>query len=238
MPTSIVEKPHSYENGITIGSDSYDAINIVNANRHLHGGAGSASSVIFSGNSSASDKGIRFYNYFNSLSGGSPIPAGSNILGIEIVAPNTERIWTSGGSFGNAWWRVYVHNGTSYSDPIEWDSSASYSGWTFSDSDRKAEVTGNTKAYKNNSSGEDVLFGAADDLHGLSWDVNDQEDWGIAVVAGHNGGANTAVTGIERGMGMRVTYEAGGATTKTVSGISTPSKVLDLSSTTSIINVT
>jgi hypothetical protein len=237
MPTSIVEKPHDYENGPTIDGTSFGAINTTNANRHLHGGSGSPSSVIFSGTSGTSTKGIRFYNYFNSEAGGTPIPDGSTILGIEIVAPGSEYMWSSGTSSGDGFFRIYLHNGTSYSDPVEFAHNGdTFNGWSFTDSDRKAIVSANSKKYKNSTSGEDVLFGAADDLHGLSWDVNDQADWGIAYTAGHEDGS-TVVIGIQRGIGMRVTYEAGGATSKTVIGIEAPSQVLDLTSISSIIGV-
>ena len=215
MPTTNIEGPHSHGDiGTDIGDGvNYASISSTQRNRVKEDSTGSSAMA-----ATATPSGVLFFNFFNA----SQIPAGATILGVEVVAgtdfdgSGESFIGSFGSSGGTFDIECYLHNGTSYSSKLTFDSSTSISGITFSNSDTTATFNGGNKRYKNATSGDDVLFGGTSDLSGLSWDPANQANFGFALTFQNESSA--MVAGILRGFGLRVTYQEG-ATAERVNSI-------------------
>jgi hypothetical protein len=216
MPTTNIEGPNSHTSiGTDIGDGvNYASISSTQANRVLETSAGSSAMA-----ATATPSGVLFTNFFNA----SQIPAGATILGVEVVAgtdfdgSGNSRIGSFGSSTGTFDVECYLHNGTSYSSKLTFDNSG-FSGITLSNSDTTAEFDGGNKSYKNNSVGDDVLFGGTSDLAGLSWDPANQANFGFAITFQNE--SSGMVAGLVRGFGLRVTYQEAATAEKVNSVIS------------------
>ena len=223
MPTTNIEGPNSHTSiGTDIGDGvNYASISSTQVNRVLETSTGADAMA-----ATSTPSGVRFFNFFNS----SQIPAGATILGVEVVAgtdfdgSGNSRIGSYGSSTGTFDVECYLYNGTSYSSKLTFDNSG-YSGITLSNSDTTAEFDGANRSYKNNSVGDDVLFGGTADLAGLSWDPADQANFGFAITFQNESSA--MVAGTTRGLGLRVTYQEGTIAEKVNSIISGSISKLD-----------
>tara|TARA_B100001093_G_scaffold488970_1_gene526687 strand:+ start:2344 stop:3681 length:1338 start_codon:yes stop_codon:yes gene_type:complete len=145
------------------------------------------------------------------------IPTGATITGVELVASGNSRFGNAG-STGVSEALIYqmrFYNGTSYSAPLVFLSTPS--GGSLNGDSTQLTLTGGNKYYVNNTTGTDVLAGASDSLSGISWDPNDQADFGFAILT--SGITDTPVGVIlgESNMGLRITYQT--LYTNTVIGI-------------------
>lgn len=204
MPTTNIEGPNSHT---SIGTDIGDGVNYASigstqVNRVLETSAGSNAMATL-----VTPSGVLFTNFFNA----SQIPAGSTILGIEVVAATDfdgsgeSFIGSFGSSTGTFDVECYLHNGAEYSSKLTFDSSTSISGITFSNSDTTAEFDGGNIRYKNATLGDDVLFGGTSELAGLSWNPANQANFGFAITFQNE--SNSMVAGTLRGLGLRITYQ-------------------------------
>ena len=206
MPTTAITGPTSQTG---IGTGLGDGVNYVGANNSI-----CARVFPTSGGSNAyaisSQPGGNLFSGYNLAIDNTH--GAATIQGIEVVAgtdfdgSGNSYIGAFGSSSGTGIIRCYLHNGTDYSSALTWDTSTSYTGISFSDSDTTATFTGANKRYINTTAGDDVLFGAADELHGLSWNSLVQGTWGFAIAFTNVSG--TFVAGYLRGIGLRVTYTA------------------------------
>ena len=150
--------------------------------------------------------GAFYNNFFNS----SQIPSYATIKGVEVVATSVtfndslrhSSIRSSANSFGSFEVKCYLHNGISYSSALIWDT---HPGISLSDDSRTAEFDGSNKKYKNDSAGDDVLFGGPNDLSGLTWDPSNQSGFGLAFTFINE--IDNPVMIFSRGIGLRVTYD-------------------------------
>ena len=205
MPTTDIRGPASAAAiGTGLGDGvTYASSGTTNINRVLHTTTSPATGA-YAINATSAEGGDLFIGYFSN-----EIPDGATILGIEVVAgtdfdgSGNSYIGAFGSSSGNGILRCYIHNGTSYSAALAWDTSG-YTGITLSDANTTATFTGANKRYKNTTTGDDILFGASDDLSGLAWDPSDQADFGFAIAATATSG--TFTVGFLRGLGLRITY--------------------------------
>ena len=204
MPTTNLEGPNSHT---SIGTDIGDGVNYASigstqVNRLLETATSTNAMA-----SLATPSGVLLTNFFNT----SQIPAGSTILGVEVVAgtdfdgSGESFIGSFGSSTGTFDIECYLHNGTSYSSKLTWDNSVSISDFALSNSDTTATISAGNVRYKNNTSGDDVLFGGTSDLAGLSWDPANQADFGFAITFQNE--SNSMVAGAIRGLGLRITYQ-------------------------------
>jgi len=136
----------------------------------------------------------------------STIPATATILGVELVGADNARFGCAGstGSSESMTFMMRLYNGSSYSAPLTFLSTPA--GGTLNGDSTELTLQGPNKYYVNNTSGTDVLAGASDSLSGLSWDPNDQADFGFVV---YTIAEVDSVTGILSGMGdmgLRITY--------------------------------
>lgn len=170
----------------------------------------------------AADKGTRWYNCFNT----NQIPSGATITGVEIVAgvdfdgSGNSNIGTFGstGATESVSLRAFLYDGSNYSNALEYDG-ATRTGITYSDGDTTATFLGGNRRYLGLST-LGTLFGASDELHGLTWDPANQASFGFAFVS--TAVVQTPVAGAIRGIGLRVTYTAapsGPANIAQVSGV-------------------
>ena len=211
MPTTDIEGPNSHADiGTDIGDGvNYASISSTQRNRVLETSTGANAMA-----ATATPSGVLFKSFFNA----NQIPAGATILGVEVIGGTD--FDGSGeafiGSFGSSTStfdvECYLHNGTSYSSKLTWDNSVSISNFALSNSDTTAEFDGGNVRYKNNTSGDDVLFGGPADLAGLSWDPANQSDFGFALTFQNEAGS--MVAGTLRGLGLRVTYKEAAAAEK------------------------
>jgi len=205
MPTTDIEGPNSAGNiGTDIGDGvNYAAISSVQRNRVLETSTGASAMA-----ATATPSGVIFTNFFNS----SQIPSDATITGVEVVAgtdfdgSGESYIGTYGSSTGTVVVECYLHNGTSYSSKLVWDSSEP-GGASLSNGDTTATFDGGNDRYKNITAGDDVLFGGDSDLSGLTWDPADQANFGFAITFQNE--SNAFVGGFTRGIGLRVTYTQG-----------------------------
>lgn len=156
-------------------------------------------------------RGVKFINFFNS----DPIPSDAEIVGVEIVALNDPDgdgeafIGSAGNNFGSFDMECYLYNGVTYSDKLTWDNTNTYEGITFFNtlggSSNRARFSGVNRRYKNDTTGRDSLFGGVEDLSGLTWDVNNQDNFGFSLIWFNPIGSATAV--VQRGFQMFVLYK-------------------------------
>ena len=180
MPTTNLEGPHSHTDiGTDIGDGvNYASISSTQRNRVLENST-SANAMA----ATATPSGVLFFNFFND----SQIPIEATILGVEVVAgtdfdgSGESFIGSFGSSTGTFDVECYLHNGTSYSSKLTWDNSVSISNFALSNSDTTATYSAGNVRYKNNTSGDDLLFGGPADLSGLSWDPANQANFGFAL---------------------------------------------------------
>jgi len=235
MPTTSIEGPF---NNQAVGTGIGDGTNYTafGQPQRIHENATGASATF----ATSANRGTLWYNCFNSTQ----IPTDATINGIELVAgtdfdgsgnPYIGNFGSTGAS-ESATLQVYFYNGTSYSAPLV-PAGTAPSGVVFNTSPDSITITGPNKRYQNATVGDDILFGASNSLSGLSWNPSSQDDWGFAVTCIAVNA--TPIFGVIRGIGLRATYTeaSSGATDKTVIGVATPTKVLDLTSTTSIIGL-
>lgn len=157
----------------------------------------------------AANKGTRWYNCFDS----NQIPSGATITGVEIVATTDfdgagdSNMGTFGttGAAETITFKAFLYNGSEYSDALAFDGQ-SRTGFTYANNDTEATLTGPNRRYLGMST-LGTLFGASDDLSGLTWDPANQADFGFAIVT--TAVTDTPVAGILRGVGLRVTYSEG-----------------------------
>jgi len=217
MPTTNIEGPHSHGDiGTDIGDGvNYASISSTQRNRIKETATGTNAMA-----ATATPSGVLFTNFFNT----SQIPTAATILGVEVVAgtdfdgSGNSFIGSFGSSTGTFDVECYLHNGTSYSSKLTFDSSTSISGITFSNSDTTAEFNGGNKRYKNATAGDDVLFGGTSDLAGLSWNPANQANFGFAITFQNE--SSNMVAGLLRGIGLRVTYQEAATAEKVNSVIS------------------
>lgn len=206
MPTTNLEGPHSHTDiGTDIGDGvNYASISSTQRNRVLENST-SANAMA----ATATPSGVLFFNFFND----SQIPIEATILGVEVVAgtdfdgSGESFIGSFGSSTGTFDVECYLHNGTSYSSKLTWDNSVSISNFALSNSDTTATYSAGNVRYKNNTSGDDLLFGGPADLSGLSWDPANQANFGFALTFQNE--SSNMVAGTLRGLSLRVTYQVG-----------------------------
>jgi hypothetical protein len=178
-------------------------------------------------------------NFFND----NQIPAGATILGIEIVAIDTgggesggSYLGSAGSSSGGFKFRAYLHNGTSFSSPLEHKLSVdSITGITSTDSGASLTYSGGVRHYFNNTASDDnILYGAANDLSGLSWNASNQAEFGFAVTFTEETGTGVGIW--LRGISMRATYSTGfgkkvcNLTATSVSNFGVPTSIINIPS--------
>jgi len=134
------------------------------------------------------------------------------IEGVEIMADNDPYDGTPLANMGNAGstgasesaiYKMYLYNGSTYAG-VEFISPPNGS---LSGDSLELTLQGSNKRYKNGFSSAgtaETIGGAADDLHGLSWDASTSSNWGFAITV--TGFVATPVPVILRGIGLRVTY--------------------------------
>lgn len=209
MPTTSIEGPHSHTDiGTDIGDGvNYASISSTQRNRVLEASTGASAMA-----ATATPSGVRFFNFFNA----NQIPSTATILGVELVfgtdfdGSGNSNIGSFGSSTGTFVVECYFHNGDSYSSKLTYLSTPA--GVTLSNSDTTATFDGANRRYVDNASGDDVGFGSASDLSGLSWDPARQDEWGFALTFQNE--SSNMVAGILRGFGMRVTYREGATAEK------------------------
>lgn len=159
--------------------------------------------------------GFKMFNFFGEDS--FLIPPDAVIEGVELIA-GTDFDGTGEsyiGSFGgniNEQFDVECrfYNGVNYSNRLVWDTSGVYTGVTFSSvgggTNNRATFSGGNRRYKNNTDGDDVLFGGPNNLSGLDWDPANQANFGVGF-AGLNGVGSSPAGGIVRGIRMKLYYK-------------------------------
>mgnify|MGYP003134316772 CR=1 FL=1 len=200
MPTTSIEGPHSNAAAGTIDGVTFTAFG---QPQRIHENSTGASAAF----GTTANRGSRYFNCFNA----NQIPSDATITGMEIVA-GTDFDGSGNSNFGNfgstgasesATFRVYLHNGTSYSSALTLDNSVAATGVTFNGDNTEVTLTGGNKRYLGITT-LGVLAGANDSLSGLSFDPANQADFGFAVVC--IAISATPVFGILRGIGLRATY--------------------------------
>lgn len=139
------------------------------------------------------------------------IPLDATIIGVELMGgtdfdgSGNSRIANAGSTGGTSsmTYQMYLYNGSAYSAPLAFKSTPS--GGSLNGDSTELTLTGANKSYVNNSAGDDLMAGAADSLSGISWDPNNQDDFGFAITTIAESGSAVAV--VLRGVGLRVTYE-------------------------------
>ena len=178
MPTTSIEGPHSNAAAGTIDGVTFTAFG---QPQRIHENSTGASAAF----GTSANRGSRYFNCFNA----NQIPSDATITGMEIVA-GTDFDGSGNSNFGNfgstgasesATFKVYLHNGTSYSSALTLDNSVASSTITFNSDNTEVTLTGpNTRYLGITTLG--VLAGANNSLSGLSFDPADQADFGFAVV--------------------------------------------------------
>lgn len=202
--TTLVELPHNVSdiNGTLNDGVSYQSIGGTFDESHFLATSTDNPIIVVS----ETPMGAFYDNFFNS----SQIPSYATIKGVEVVATSVtyngnlrhSSIRSSANSFGSFEVKCYLHNGISYSSALIWDTHPDIS---LSDDSRTAEFDGSSKKYKNESAGDDVLFGGPNDLSGLTWDPSNQSGFGLALTFINE--IDDPVMIFSRGIGLRVTYD-------------------------------
>lgn len=230
MPSTSVLLPNdtaaSQLSTVTVGGTDYTQIAAIQTSRIKEGATGSTGAVMNSNNQC-----IFMKNFFND----NQIPPGSTINGIEVVAISNNngghsRFGSSGASSGEFKLEWFFHNGSGFSSAITHVGDVSgITNVTSTDSGASLTFSGGNRHYLNNTSGDDVLFGGTSDLSGLSWNVDNQAEFGFLVAMTVNSGTCSAVW--SRGIGLRCTYTGGvtgrtcNVVSSTISNILVPSKI-------------
>ena len=236
MPVTSIEGPHTQGANagatVTIGGTDFTQVAQVQYDRVKEGSTGSATGVL-----SSNDEVLFMKNFFND----NQIPSGATIDGIEIVAgtdfdgSGNGYIGSSGGSSGGFKIRAFLYNGTAFSSALEHKQSVdSISGITSTDSGTSLTWSGASRFYANNSTGDDILYGADDELSGLSWNASDQAEWGFAITFTEESGTGVGLW--HRGIGLRCTYTVSGFS-KVICGKASAAKVSNIAAPTSVINI-
>jgi hypothetical protein len=151
-------------------------------------------------------------NLWKGFSFGFPSPGTIDVEGVELMADNDPYDGTPLANMGNAGstgstesavYKMYLYDGSAYAG-VEFISPPNGS---LSGDSLELTLQGGNKRYKNgfNSAGTaETIGGAADDLHGLSWNQAYVSDWGFAITV--TSFVNTPVPVILRGIGLRITY--------------------------------
>ena len=229
MPTTNIEGPLANVAAGTIDGVTYGDLIQPQRVHENSTGANAAPAV-------AALKGNLYDNCFNA----SQIPSNATIIGMELVA-GVDFDGSGNSNFGNfgstgasesTTFKMYFHNGTDYSSALPFLSTPS--GGSLNGDSTELTLTGPNKRYLGLST-LGTLAGASDSIvGGITFDPADQADFGFAIVC--SAVSASPVYGVIRGIGLRATYSVG-ATDKIIIGLDSPSKVLDLTSTTSIIGL-
>ena len=212
MPTTSIEGPHSNAAAGTIDGVTFSALG---QPQRIHENSTGASAAF----GTSANRGSRYFNCFNA----NQIPSDATITGMEIVA-GTDFDGSGNSNFGNfgstggsesATFKMFLHNGTSYSSALTFLSTPS--GGSLNGDSTELTLTGPNKRYLGMST-LGVLGGSSTSLSGLSFNPADQASFGFAIVC--TAVTATPVYGILRGVGLRATYtEASTGFTKHVLSI-------------------
>ena len=198
MPTTNIEGPHSNAAAGTIDSVSFTGFG---QPQRVHENSTGASAAF----ATSANRGTRYFNCFNA----NQIPSGATITGMEIVA-GTDFDGTGNSNFGNfgstgasesATFKMFLHNGTSYSSALTFLSTPS--GGSLNGDSTELTLTGPNKRYLGITT-LGVLGGSSTSLSGLTFDPANQANFGFAIVC--TAVSATPVFGILRGIGLRATY--------------------------------